>query len=131
MTSTSITLRGRAMAERQMVDACTVTRQATASSDAELGTITYSTTTVYSGKCRVQQHGASTRPHQLGEAAVWLQRLELQLPMSVTAVASDDLVVITASSLDPDLLNRKWRVRELTHKTHETMRRYTIEETTG
>src|ERR1051326_942708 len=114
-----------------MVDACTITRQATASTDPETGVITRTTTTVYAGKCRFQQRSPISRPHQLGEAAVWLQRMELQLPVAVTAVASDDLVVATVATLDPDLLNRRWRVRELSHKTHETMRRYQIEETTG
>lgn len=131
MTANTVTLRGRAAIERLMVDQCTISRQAVASSNGETGQITYTTTTIYSGRCRVQQKAPANRPHQLGEASVWLQRLELQLPMSVTQVASDDLVVLTSSTLDPDLLNRTWRVRELTHKTHETARRYQIEEVTG
>lgn len=131
MTANTVTMRGRAAVERLMVDSCTITRQTIASTDPETGQITYNTTAVYSGKCRVQQKAPAARPHQLGEASVWLQRLELQLPMSVTQVASDDLVAITSSTLDADLVGRTWRVRELSHKTHETARRHQIEEVTG
>jgi hypothetical protein len=131
MSALTATLRGRAAAEANMADACTITRAGTPTTDDVTGKVTYSPTTVYSGKCRVQQRVPVSKPADIGQAAVWLERLELQLPMSVTGVASDDLVTITASVLDPDLVGRTWHVRELGHKTHATSRRVQIEEVTS
>lgn len=131
MSRASVVARGQAAAQAGMVDACIITRVAASTVDTDTGHITpTATTTVYAGKCRVQQQSPAARPHTQGEAFTWLQRLELQLPASVTGVESDDRVVLTAST-DPDLLGRTWRVRELMHKTHLTMRRHQIEEVTS
>jgi hypothetical protein len=46
-------------------------------------------------------------------------------------IASDDLVTITASLLDADLVGRTFRVRELGHKSHMTARRVQLEEVTS
>jgi hypothetical protein len=51
--------------------------------------------------------------------------------MAVTGIASDDLVTITASLLDADLVGRTFRVRELGHKSHMTARRVQLEEVTS
>jgi hypothetical protein len=123
-------LRGRLAAESLMVDACTIRRK-TEVADPETGSMTPSYTAIYSGKCRFQQRVPVSKPADVGQAFIWLQRLELQLPMAVTGVASDDLVTATASALDPDLVGRTWHIRELSHKTHQTARRYQAEEVTS
>jgi hypothetical protein len=114
-----------------MVDACTIQRLTATATDPATGGITPTYATVYTGRCRVQQRVPVSKPADVGEAAIWLQRLELQVPMTVVGVASDDLVTITASVLDPDLAGRVFHVRELGHKTHMTSRRVQIEEVTG
>lgn len=115
-----------------MVDTCFIRRKTGETTDLETGVITPTYTTIYQGKCRVQQIAPMSKPADVGQAAVWLQRLTLQLPVSeTTGIASNDLVTITAAAFDPDLLNRTWHVRELGHKTHATMRRVQIEEVTG
>lgn len=131
MTAQSTVLRGRLAAEALMVDACTIKRVTSFSTNDTTGVVTPTYSTIYSGKCRVQQTVPVSRPHDVGQAAVWLQRLELQVPMSVTGISSDDLVTITASVLDADLVGRIFHVRELGHKSHMTARRVQIEEITS
>lgn len=131
MTAEIATLQGRIAAETLMVDACTIRRATgTASSDVT-GAVTPTYTTLYAGKCRVQQTVPVSKPAEVGQAAIWLQRLQLQLPMAVTGIQSDDLVTVTASALDAELASRTFRVRELGHKTHMTARRLQIEEVTS
>jgi hypothetical protein len=131
MSATSVTMRGRAAAERLMVDACTITRAGTLTTSDTTAVVSSTPTTVYAGKCRVQQQVPVAKPAEVGQAAVWLQRLVLQVPMSAVGVRSDDLVTITASVLDPDLAGRVFHIRELGHKTHMTSRRLQIEEITS
>jgi hypothetical protein len=115
-----------------MVDTCTIRRLASTSTDAETGVITPTYTTIYSGACKVQQRStAQARPHDLGEATVFVAPLELHLPVTVTGVASDDLVNITASVHDPDLPGRSWHIRELAHKSFASARRFSMIEVTS
>jgi Family of unknown function (DUF6093) len=131
MSATTATLRGRAAAENLMIDACTVQRVTGSATNDTTGVVTPTYSTIYTGKCRVQQVVPIAKPANVGEAAVWLQRLVLQLPMSVVGIQSDDLVTITASVLDGDLVGRTFHVRELGHKTHATARRVQLEEITS
>jgi hypothetical protein len=131
MSATTAVLAGRRAAEALMVDACTVQRVTGTATDDTTGKVTPTYTTVYSGKCRVQQVAPISKPADIAQGAVWLQRLSLQVPMSVTGIASDDVVTITASALDADLVNRVFHVRELGHKSHMTARRVQLEEITS
>lgn len=131
LSLTAALQRGRQAAESLMVDSCLIRRVTGKTTDNTTGVVTPTYATIYQGKCRVQQKAPVAKPADVGQAAVWLQRLELLVPMAVTGVASNDEVQITASVLDPDLPNRTWHVRELWHKTHATCRRLQIEEVTG
>lgn len=131
MSRESVTLRGRVSAEQGMVDACTIQRVTGTSTNDTTGAVTPTYSTVYSGKCRIQQTVPVSKPADIGQAQVWLQRLTLQVPIAVTGINSDDLVTVTASALDPDLVGRTFHVRELGHKTHMTARRVQLEETTS
>ncbi|GLZ62873.1 DUF6093 family protein [Micromonospora sp. NBRC 107095] len=122
---------GRRAIERLMVDQCVVRRDAGTTYDPETGYATPNTTEVYAGKCRVQQQTASAGQRDVGEATVLLLRLEVQVPMSVVGIRVDDVVEVTASVHDPDLPGRRFRVRELAHKTHATARRFGVEEVTS
>jgi len=128
MTAGSTLLRGRKAAEALMVDACTVTR-ITGETVTTTGAIINTTAPVYAGKCRIQVRtrerlGGSGR--EIGEAYVIVSRLELHLPMTVPDILEGDLVVITASLYDPNLVNRPFTVRDSINKTHLTSRRITI-----
>ena len=55
MSAETLTLRGRLAAEQLMQDACTITRTTGSSTNLQSGAVTKTTSTVYSGKCRVQR----------------------------------------------------------------------------
>lgn len=107
-----------------MVDACTITRRVGSSpTDPDTGAVTANATTVYAGKCRVQNRAPRTQDPNAGET-VWVEHLlELQLPMSVLGVRTGDFATVTASSLDPDLVGRVLRITVPVHKSHATARR--------
>lgn len=122
--------RGRAAAERLMVDTCTI-RRLTGETVDGAGRITPTYATVYAGKCRVQQQSAAqAQQHDTAEDHLLMLRLEVQVPMAVTGVQAGDEVVITAAALDPDLAGRVFRVHDLAHKTHATARRLGVVERT-
>jgi hypothetical protein len=137
MSATTALLRGRAAALRLMQDACVITRLVPnvvhTDTDPETGAITPSYTTIYTGQCKVQTADRSSiaRPTDVGEAQRYIARLELHLPMTVTGVASDDIATITASVLDPDLPGRVFHLRELSHKSFLTARRFSLIEVTS
>jgi hypothetical protein len=122
--------RGRAAAESLMVDTCTITRTTGESTNEDTGVVTPTTSTVYTGRCRVQQSqlGADSTPSDPGEVYVRLVAFEVQLPMSVEGLRVQDVITITASALDPDLVNRSFNVLGLAHKTHATARRIQVQE---
>ena len=131
MSRESVLARGRAAAEVGMVDACTIRRVTGSTVDDNTGIITPTRSTVYSGRCRVQQQAASAQGTEVGEDYQLLVRLEVQVPMSVTGVQVGDEVTITASEHDPDLVGQVFLVRELFGKTHATARRLGVTRRTG
>lgn len=131
MSAISATLRGRAAAQRLMVDACVIKRQTGSSTDRDTGIITPTYTTIYTGICKVQAAAASAGPSILGEAEVLIAELQLHIPVSADTVQSDDIATITASVLDPKLVGRVFRIRALSHKTFLTARRFSLIEITS
>lgn len=130
MSVETVLARGRAAAERLMTDACVIRRKTGETTDPNSGVITPVYTTVYSGKCRVQQPNAQARMAEAGEAHILLLRLEVHLPVSVVGVQVADEVDVTTSA-DADLGTRVFLVHDLAHKTHATARRIGIEERTS
>lgn len=125
--------RGRAAAERLMVDTVTIDRWD--------GTYTNNETTgaqtknygaaLYNGKARIQQNAAVSQEDAGAGRVVTTLRLELQVPVTVTGLKVDDRVTVDASVGDADLVGRVFRVSDLHHKTHATARRVAIEEVTS
>lgn len=132
MTAASVLARGRAAAEALMADRCVI-RRVTPVTDRGTGQQTSNWVQLYDGKCRVQARGQSqvARPEDAGQARRLLLLLELQLPITVTGLRTEDQVTILWSTTDPDLINRTFLVRDLMHKTHDTARRIGIEEITS
>jgi hypothetical protein len=132
MSRESVLARGQAKAAASMADACTIRRKNTSDTTnpvTGVGATTY--TTLYTGKCRVQQQAVIARPHDVGEDKVWLVRFDLQLPVATTAgLQVGDQVTVTAAVNDPDLVNRVFTVNELAHKSEPTARRIGIVEVT-
>jgi hypothetical protein len=122
--------RGRAAAEALMVDECTIRRQ-TGETTGTGGVITPTYDDLYTGKCRVQVRAESGQATTVGEAALIIQRHEVQLPILVTGLAEGDRITITASALDPELVGAEYVVRDVLRKSHLTSRRVTVIEVTS
>jgi len=124
--------RGRALAERLMVESCVIKRRTGETTGAGgVITPTYGAD-LYTGRCRVQV--TYKRPGEgvnVGEAYLVLERHEVQLPVSVTGLAEGDQITITASVLDPDLVGRVYVVHDVLRKSHLTSRRVTVIEVTS
>ena len=135
MSATSTTLRGQVAALALMQDACTVTRITGQATNTQTGAVTNTTSTIYTGRCKIQRFGTTgagtARPATVGEAQVYQLPAAVHVPMTVTGVQVGDIVTVTASVLDPDLVGRTFWVRELFHKSYATARRLGLEEVTG
>lgn len=132
MSAESITLAGRAAAERNMLDACTITRVTGQTTNLQNGQVTDTVETIYSGKCSIQQNGRLSRPTTVAGAYVFQTAYELKLPIATSAgVDINDVVNVTAAVLDPDLAGRTYWVRELAAKSFATARRLGVEEVSG
>lgn len=114
-----------------MVDTVIVKRLTGTPATDGLGNVTPTYTTIYTGKCKVQQRQAAAHPARVAEAEVFISRLELHLPVTAVGVASDDIATITASVFDPDLVGRVFHVRELPRRSFPTTRRFQIIEVTS
>lgn len=122
MSRASVLANAQRAAEAGMADACTIQRASGGTTDPDTGYGTPAETTLYSGKCRVQQHQATADSKDIGEDQQLLLRVEVQLPMSVTGLEVGDEITIT-TSLDPDLPGRVFRIHDLAHKTEASARR--------
>jgi hypothetical protein len=129
----TIALRGRGAAERDMVDTVTVQHQTGTATDADTGVVTPTYSTVYSGKCKVQQSTPAAGPTDSGEAAVYVSQLQLHVPVDATTafIAPDDLATITACPLDSGLVGKVFHLRAPAHKSYATARRFPMVEVVG
>jgi Family of unknown function (DUF6093) len=131
MSAVSALLRGRTAAVALMLDTITVTRldPTATTTDGETGVVTKVYTTVYTGPGKIQRTPRASRvqPATVGEAEVFMSRLELHLPITAVGITADDIATVTASQLDPDLVGKVFHIRELAVKTLQTARRFGIE----
>lgn len=124
MSRSSVLAAGKRAAEAGMADACTVRRVTGTTTDDFSGTITPTYATLYTGKCRVQQITGTSRPHDVGEDFVLVQRIDVQLPVAGTeGLRVGDEISITSSVNDQDLAGRTFLVHDLAHKSEATARR--------
>lgn len=124
----------RAEAEGRMVDACTITRGGGADTfNPTTGVYTTPAgTTIYTGKCEVQiSDGLNARETDAGGTEVTLSRLTVKIPISAEGVQVDDIITITSSLLDPDLVGQSYRVMAGFAKSFATCRRLQVERITA
>lgn len=123
----------RTEAEKRMVDACTITRGGGEDSFDPL-TGEYTTpagSTVYTGACEVQiSDGLNARESEAGGTEITVSRVTVKVPISVEGVREGDMVTITASLLDADLVGQQFQVVAGFAKTFATCRRLQVERTT-
>jgi len=136
MTANSVLARARAFAAsatRGFPDTCTIVRVTGTSTNETTGATTETTSTVYTGPCRVQERGGyprdiNTAPDQPQLA---ISR-ELQLPVATsTAVQAGDRCTITASTNDPALVGVVAWLRAQPAKSHASARRFHFEQVTA
>lgn len=130
MSAASATLRGRAAAEALMLDACRVERPGESVTDPDSGDVTPSMSPVFEGKCKVQQTMSQGANPAAGSHAFTIQDSRVDFPVSAGPLMVDDVVTMTASALDPQLVGTVFRVAELFHKSYATAQRTRVEEVT-
>jgi len=114
-----------------MIDACTVTRPGESVTDPDTGEVTPSSTPVYSGPCKVQQTISQASNPTAGNHAFTVQDSRVDFPVSAGPLAVDDVVTITASELDPQLVGSVLKIEELFHKSYATAQRTRVSEVTA
>ncbi len=131
MSALSVAVQGRTAAERIMLDTVTIRRKTGTGFNETTGQYTDTTSTVYTGKCKLQDAGRTLQGEaEAGRREVITLSSFLHLPVSVTAVQVDDVAEVTASQ-DPGAVGRKLRVAQLDYKTFATARRLQVEDAIG
>lgn len=116
-----------------MIDACSISRSG--------GEETYDDTTgeyttpasvlIYAGPCEIQvTDSLNAQDADAGGEIATVLRLTLKVPVSVTGVRIDDVATVTDSVLDPDLVDRSFRIVAPHAKSFSTARRFQVEEVT-
>ena len=129
MSVTSATRMGRRAAERNMKDICTVSRPGTKPvTDPVTGKVSRSSTPVYTGKCRLQQTLAQASTQEAGEHQFTEQGLQWQTPVGSGPFKIGDIITMTASELDSQLVGKTYRVEQLFNKSQATAQRCRVVE---
>lgn len=128
MSAVSAVLRGRRMAEKMMVDTCTITRPGATVTDPETGAVTRSKTSVYTGKCRVQSKAAAIQSAEAGGAQFTVVSREVHIPANAAKILDGDEVEITASRLNSFTVGKVYRVSGFTPDTFDTAFRLPVKE---
>jgi hypothetical protein len=132
MDAVHLTRRGRIAAEKLMVDSCEI-RQPAVRGDLDPVTGLRPETPgalAYSGKCKVQTFEAHESTPESGDHQYSVQRTQVHLP-ATTEVTVDQIITVTASVLDPNLVGRRFRIAAFLHKSFATANRVQVEEVTG
>lgn len=119
---------GRRLAESLMVDAVAVVRP-TGAVDPLTGEPI--TSAVYSGPAKVQTYEAFERQAEVGGGTVTVQRYTIHLPVGSYEPRVNDLVTVTAATLDANLVGRRYVVSGLLHKSFATSYRLLVDDNNG
>lgn len=130
VTAVDVLMRGRAAAEALMLDACTITRPSGTTVDPETGEIIPNHATIYTGKCKVQSREGQASSPEAGEAAFTVVSRQVHIPAQAVEILDGDVVTVTASTLAPFLVGRKYRVAGWSPDSYDTADRLPVEETT-
>jgi len=131
VSAVNATQRGRAAAELLMVDACAVHRPGELFTDFDTGVVSPGMALVYEGVCKVQQTIAQSSNPSAGGHSFTVQDARVDLPVLAGPFLVGDVVTITSSVLDAQLVSRRFRVVELFHKSFATAQRIRVEEITA
>ena len=134
MSAITSIIRGRQAAINLMIDACTIKRLTSQVTDAQTGQVTPTFATLYTGICRIQrvrgQRLGSAHEALVAGAQHYVQPLAVHVPITVTGIQVQDIVTVTASVMDADLVGRQFWVQVLPPKSLTTAHRYGLQEVT-
>jgi hypothetical protein len=131
MSATTATRAGRSAAEALMIDSCTIKRVTGRSTDDNTGVVTPTYSTVYTGKCKLQRPSGDAR-RDVAEASIVVAPLELHLPIvGSEGIQTDDVVTVTASTMDADSVGKVFRISGPARGTFRTARRLPVTEVTS
>ncbi|QWY79640.1 head-to-tail stopper [Arthrobacter phage Persistence] len=123
----ALLLRGRAKAEEQMVDTCTITRgDGTTVTDPVTGEVTEVSTEVYAGKCKVQSSNSSTSAPDAGGHTFTVVARQVHIPANAADVRDGDVITLTSSALNTFTVGKKYRVDGFTPDTYDTAARMPV-----
>ena len=130
MSRDTLLARGRGRLAEALVDTCLIQRVVGETTNLVSGKVDKTYQTVYSGACRVQQAAAPwAGPAAVGQAAIRLSALELQLPVKgAQGLLVDDQVTITAARNDPELVGRVFSIVGAHHASEKPTRRLPLQE---
>jgi hypothetical protein len=118
----------REQAESMMVDACTVRRSSGTVTNTDTGVVYPNLSTVYAGKCKIQQTLAQSSNPVAGEHQYTVQNTRWDAPVSAGPFFVGDVVTMDSSALDDQLVGRTFRVVETFHKSGATAQRTRVVE---
>lgn len=110
-----------------MVDTCSVKYVSGSSFNTTTGLDVPTYTTRFTSACKVQARELVSEERDAGGHEATLIRLAIHLPVSAGAVSVDDIVTITASVNDSQLVGRTFRVLAPVGKSFATARRLDVE----
>jgi hypothetical protein len=131
MSATDLLIRGRAKAEAQMVDECTIDRPGEPVTDAETGKVTVESSLVYEGKCKVQSKDSAVASPEAGGHSFVVVSRQVHIPMNEADVQDKDVITMTASLLNSFTVGKKYVVRGFTPDSYDTAARMPVKEITS
>jgi len=120
----------RAQAESRMYDTCRIADLGVPETAPD-GSVEVVGEVVYSGKCEVSTYEPYERTPEAGGATSTVQRYKVKVPVGSLAPEVGQVVEITASRFDPNLVGRQYRVKGLLHKSAATAYRLLVDEYVG
>jgi len=138
MSRQTVLARGRAKAVDGFIDTCFIERRGTPVTNPLTGEVTTPMAPVYGTlaaplPCRFQQAAAPwAGPGTVGQAAIGLSSLEVQLPVvGSEGITKDDVCTCVTAANDADLVGKSFSVQGAHHATHKTTRRLPLLEILG
>jgi hypothetical protein len=126
----NVILAGRAFLAASLTETCTIQHPTGGSTSATTGAFTPTFATLYTGQsCKVGT--SSPAGTELAGAHVVTLSPTITVPVEVVGIVEQDVITITTSALDPELVGRVYRVLGPVHRTWITRRQYEVVETTS
>ena len=126
----NVLLAGRAFLLASLVDTVTIQHPTGQTTNQTTGTVAYTYSTVYTGPGKIGG-GVSPSGQDVAEAHLAVLSPVLDVPVEVVGVVQGDLVTVTASENDPELVGKFFRIQGPMRATFRTARRFSCTEVTS